>query len=198
MAFEIEIKARLDKPQPVQERLALLGVYRGSFEKIDAYWVPADACHAAGLPPSGLRVRRESGVDAEGQNRETVLVTYKTKKFQSGLEVNNEHEFTVSDALAFEELLRRLGLHPAIQKEKRGRAWQAPDGEGEPVLAELSLVRDLGWFIELEILADDDEGQTVAQSRKRLLSLLERLGVKPEQIESRPYSELLRNIRSAG
>ncbi|MDR2477488.1 MAG: class IV adenylate cyclase [Treponema sp.] len=197
MAFEIEIKARLDNPQPVQERLALLGAYRGSFEKIDAYWVQADTSHAGGLPPSGLRVRRETGADAEGQSRETVLITYKTKELQSGVEVNNEREFTVSDAAAFEELLRRLGLHPAIQKEKRGRAWQAPDGEGEPVLAELSLVRDLGWFIELEILAADDYSQTVAQSRRRLLSLLECLGVKPEQIETRPYTELLRNIRPA-
>jgi predicted adenylyl cyclase CyaB len=195
MAFEIELKARLDGPEPIPQRLALLGTYCRSYEKSDTYWRPPAGSGSGGLPPSGVRVRRERGVDAEGRGREAVLVTFKTKESTAGVEVNDEREFAVSDAAVFEELLGRLGLEPAIRKEKRGRAWTIGDAESEaPILAELSDVTDLGWFIELEILADDDGAATVARCRERLLALLDRLGIGRDAIEERPYTRMLSSL----
>jgi len=195
MAVEIELKAHLDDFTPVKERLSVLGEYRRSYTKSDVYWLPAQADAGSPLgPPSGVRLRRESGVNVDSSAYDIVLITYKTKEITDGIEVNNESEFTVSDAAPFEELLFRLGLRETHRKEKQGWAWLiAPSTAQPPILAELSQVAGLGWFLEIEIQADDDDRQTVEESRRRLLALLEQLEIPPAQIESRPYTVMLAN-----
>jgi adenylate cyclase class 2 len=199
MAVEIELKVRLDDPEPIKQRLSTLGTFCRSYEKNDAYWIST----AQNIFPSGLRVRRERGVDGAGLIKAAVLVTYKTKENRDGIEVNDEREFAITgtepadrgaadSAAVFEDLLGRLGLKPDIRKEKRGWAWNL--GGQPPVLAELSLVKDLGWFLELEILAEDQEEGTVTESRNRLLLFLEKLDIPPERIERRPYTEMLRSL----
>jgi len=188
MAVEIEVKARLEESESVKQRLSSLGVFLHSYEKYDVYWNSA-----GNVLPSGVRVRREIRALGGNAGNETTLVTYKTKEITDGIEVNDECEFSVSDARTFEGLLGLLGLKPGIKKEKRGWAWQvgAQEAGQAPVLAELSDVKGLGWFIELEILAEDREEKIVAESRKRLLDLLAELDIPSDRIEARPYSAML-------
>ena len=190
MAVEIELKARLDDFEPVRERLFAVGEYDRSYIKSDTYWLPAQGGALASIP-SGVRVRRDRGIDAGGAAHESILVTYKTKEITDGIEVNDESEFTVSNAAPFEALLLNLGLREAIRKEKQGWAWNIPP-EQPPILAELSLVTGLGWFLEIEIQAANDQRQTVDESRRRLLALLEKLEIPAERIEPRPYTVMLR------
>jgi adenylate cyclase class 2 len=147
------------------------------------------------LPQTGLRVRRE-----KTGNGEHALVTYKTKERREGIEINDEHELEVSDGPGFEALLARLGLEKRIYKHKQGWSWNYHGITAE--LAEVSGAssvdpsppdspKNLGWFLELEILADDDGAGTVDAARQRLLDLLEKAGLRKENLESRYYSELL-------
>ncbi|MCL2270318.1 MAG: class IV adenylate cyclase [Treponema sp.] len=194
MVFEIELKARLDDFAPVKEQLSAEGSYCRSYTKSDSYWYPAQETMSI---PSGVRIRREGGINADGSAHESVLVTYKIKEISGGIEVNNECEFSVSDAALFEELLNRLGLRMAVRKEKQGWAWLIPASvkqmasAEQPVLAELSLVEGLGWFLEIEIQAADNDVRTVEKSRNRLLALLQKLGIPEERIEDRPYTAML-------
>jgi predicted adenylyl cyclase CyaB len=193
MATEIELKVRLDDYAPVKERLSVAGDYCRSYKKSDSYWLPAQPANGMSIPATGVRVRRDSGINADGAAHESVLATYKIKEISGGVEVNNECEFTVSDAGLFEELLSRLGLRNSIRKEKEGWAWAIPSQtEGQaPILAELSLVTNLGWFLEIEIMAADNCKQTVEDSRGRLFALLEKLEIPAEWIEARPYTVML-------
>ena len=193
MAVEIELKARLDDFEPVRERLFTMGEYCRAYIKSDTYWLPGQP---AATIPSGVRVRRESGVNADGSAFDSILVTYKTKEISDGIEVNDECEFTVSDAPVFEELLGRLGLRETYHKGKKGWAWlvaskaSAPE---PPILAELSLVAGLGWFLEIEIqVANDSRQAVVEESRRRLLALLDQLEISPDRIEPRPYTLMLK------
>jgi adenylate cyclase class 2 len=213
MPLEIELKARLDDSAPVEQRLSGLGTFYRSYKKADSYWFPVQTgAGGASIPPSGVRVRRESGTSADGTAYESVLVTYKHKEITDGIEVNDEREFTVSapsaempsseDASAaalFEDLLTRLGLCKGISKEKQGRAWTIPsESAGQsgavprPILAELSLVTGLGWFVELEIITEDNDQQMVEECRQQLLALLEKLEIPADRIEARPYTVMLR------
>ncbi len=178
MATEIELKAWADDPAALTARIAGLAGPGTAYVKDDAYWrpAPAGAGGADGLG-SGVRIRRQ-GAEA--------IVTYKRKEVREGIEVNDEREFQVSDAGALEELLSRLGLAVWIRKRKTGTAWQL-DG----VTLELSLVDGLGWFAELEILAANDNPETVADARQRLLATLERIGIARERLEPRYYTEML-------
>ncbi|MDR1288504.1 MAG: class IV adenylate cyclase [Treponema sp.] len=191
MALEVELKARVDDPETLKARLSAMGSYLGTYEKDDAYWLPAQGALFAGegspaLPPPGLRVRRERNIREGGGVSEHVLVTWKTGKLEGGVEINDEREFNVSDAALFEDLLERLGLEPVIRKNKQGWAWNCLREEG-PVRAELSNVRGLGWFLELEITEKTGEGDM----RERFFSLLERLEIPRDRIESRPYTLML-------
>jgi len=206
MAIEIELKVRLDDYAPVKERLSLVGDYCRSYRKSDSYWLPSLSANGIyandgitmSVPATGVRVRRESGIYADGAAHESVLATYKTKEISDGIEVNHECEFIVSDAGLFEDLLSRLGLRKSIRKEKEGWAWTIPSQTAgqSPILAELSLVTGLGWFLEIEIMAADNCEQLVEESRGRLFALLKKLDIPKEWIETRPYTVMLAGVKS--
>jgi adenylate cyclase class 2 len=182
MAVEIELKAHIDDPLGVKARLSALGNYLTAYEKDDTYWFSQGP---SGLPPPGLRVRRES---SDGSER--VLVTWKTREMNGGIEINDEREFSVSNAESFTDLISLMGLLPAVRKHKQGWAFNCMEDE-TMIRAELSDVRGLGWFLELEIIAEESGRETAALSGKRLLSLLEKLGISSDRIESRPYTGML-------
>jgi adenylate cyclase class 2 len=188
MAVEIELKAWVDDRFAVKEKLDALAFYNGEFLKNDTYWKREDTgAKAEAFPFSGVRVRKESGADAEGKAYSVITVTYKSKETRDGVEVNDEREFSVSGAEAFEELLGRLGLKPAVSKRKSGFSWNY-DG----ITAELTETAGLGWFAELEIIAGSGDAETVRTARRRLLELLAKIGISEERIEPRYYTELLR------
>lgn len=181
MAIEIELKAWVENKIEVRKKLEAIGRHLGSHQKDDEYWKPDEAGLLTG--GSGVRIRRTAGGPA--------VVNFKRKEVRNGMEVNDEREFEVSDAEAFAELLKRLGLHPWIRKRKTGEAWDV-DG----ITAELSKIEGLGLFAELEILAQTDDVQTVENARARLLDALDRLGIDRNAIESRYYTEMLMEKRN--
>jgi len=195
MLVEIELKAWLDNHEEVRKRLFVLGHYMRSFEKTDTYWLPIqDGVPGVSIPHSGLRIRRERSVDDGDIEHKSVLVTIKQRKLSGNIEVNDEREFTVSDADLFEELLCNLGLFKAIYKKKSGWEWKVPsETEGrQSISAEVSMVKDLGWFLELEFLANDDSERLVEEIRAEFASLLAKLEIPEEKIEVRSYTTLLR------
>jgi adenylate cyclase class 2 len=192
MAFEIELKAWVDDPGAVREKLDELALFNGEFLKEDTYWKQENSGNRPEILLPAVRVRGESGRDAAGKAYRVITVTCKSKETLDGIEVNHEREFSVSDAEAFAELLGQLGLKPAMGKRKSGFSWNY-DG----ITAELTEVTGLGWFAELEILAGDDEPETVRTARQRLLELLSRLGIGKDRIEPRYYTEMLRGAAPA-
>jgi predicted adenylyl cyclase CyaB len=187
MAIEIELKAWVDDPGVIREKLGGLALYNGEFLKEDSYWKQENPGTGSRLSLSGVRIRKESGRDAEGNARDAIIVTCKSKETREGLEVNHEREFSVSDVKAFGEFLEQLGFKPVISKRKSGFSWNY-----NGITAELTEVAGLGWFAELEILAGDSEPETVRTARRRLLELLAKLGIDEARIEPRYYTEMLR------
>jgi len=193
MPVEIELKAWLDDYESIKGRLSSLGSYVRSYEKTDTYWYPIDeGVSGVTLPRSGLRIRRDRSTDA---GSERVLVTLKKGQVSGGVEVNEEREFSVSNADVFEELICDLGLFKGMYKKKYGWEWMVPsETEGlPPIGAEVSMVKDLGWFLELELIVRDKGDPLMEKSRKELLSLLERLEISSEKMEARSYTALLRD-----
>lgn len=136
--------------------------------------------------PVKVRIRNEDGETA---------VTYKRKEVQGGIEVNDEREFKIDDAAAFEALLVDLDFAPFIEKHKTTKSFYLKDGDGTELTIELSLVRDLGWFVEIEILADSPDAAETERARATLLKTLARCGVPESAIEPRYYTEMLADTR---
>jgi adenylate cyclase class 2 len=204
MAIEIEVKAWVDTPELLKQHIDSIARFTGVFDKVDAYWYPAPGTVAPGtavpelaFPTSGVRVRKETVEDGRDDIRngiQTARITYKAKEIRDDFEVTHEREVTVSDGDVFEELLTVLGLIPIKRKRKTGWAWVYDSDVisiTEGITVELALVERLGYFIELEILANNDAPATVASARDRLLAMLDVLGLARNRVESRYYTELL-------
>jgi adenylate cyclase class 2 len=189
VSCEIELKARVDDPEAVKKRLSGLGVWGGSYIKEDCYWNGAEN---STLPASGLRVRREDRILPDGTTAAACVVTFKTKEKRDGIEVNEENEFTASDGGVFSSLLPRLGLHEDYHKRKTGEVWMVDGG----ITAELAQVgdcrRSLGFFLEIEIISDRSDPDTVRAARASLFKLLADCGLGEDRIEPRYYAEMLR------
>ena len=196
MVMEIELKAHVGNYQALKVLLSQKAKYLGAFEKEDTYWFQGKA---STLPPSGLRVRREKRGLPDGTEKSSTIVTYKNRERRDGIEVNDEHEFEVKPGPEFEGFLKLMGLKPEISKRKQGWAYS-----WEGICAELVKVDGLGWFVELEIIADgihadgiysaDRQEEVIMQSKDRLLDFLAGLGIAKEAIESRYYTAMLQEL----
>jgi adenylate cyclase class 2 len=173
MGVEVELKAWISDPEAIRERLRRLGTERRSYIKEDRYFGTGDV-------PEGARYRIRRDGDAW-------ICTVKDKRIADGIEENREIEFTVSDGDAFEAMLVSLGLRCLISKRKEGQSFVV-DG----LLVEVSHVRLLGWFVEVEVILPDDSGrETIEAARVRLLEMLTRLDVPLSAIESRSYNQMI-------
>ncbi len=175
---EIEIKARVADPVATEAAIRAFARFERETVKLDEYWGlegPADSF-------TKVRIREEDGVST---------VTYKRKETRGDIEVNDEREFTVSDRSALECLLEDLGFAVYVKKEKRTKTFSCRAGNGTPVAIELSLVARLGWFVELEILAENPDEEYVARAESALRETLARCGVPESAIERRFYTEML-------
>lgn len=160
--------------------------------------------HSASISPSGslpqkpyltARIRREAITTTNAESRTEILLTYKrkeTRTLQDGTssEVNEENECALSDALAIEKLFADIGFKPSYTKEKFAESWYAQTPAGQAHI-ELCEVPPLGDFLEIEIMAQNNDSATVDATRKELYKLLEKCGVDKSAIETRYYSELL-------
>jgi adenylate cyclase class 2 len=180
---EIEIKAHVADPAETEKAILKIAAFEKETEKKDTYWKSG----AAGDGKS-VKVRfREEG--------NQTIVTYKRKELRGQMEVNDEQEFSISDRAPFEALLADLGLAPYITKNKKTRSFRhtAPGGTG--VTIELSLLEGLGYFIELEILAENPGEEELERARMTLRETLALCGSGEDAVESRFYTELLSSAR---
>lgn len=173
MHYEVEMKARVDAVPLVEDAVAALCRLEKDFVKEDLYF------HIPGDPErTSFRLRTGSG---------PAVVTLKEKRMLGNAEVNEEREFTVSDAAEFRRLVTRLSAEEVIRKEKRGRAYRY----GE-LTVEICDVARLGRFIEVEALVDSREKADDAIGR--IAELFRRVGVTDDMICRRYYTDMLMEL----
>ena len=200
MATEIELKAHVRDSEVLRALLCEKAEYSNAFEKEDQYWSNEATFPAQSKPISRLRIRREKHSFPDGREESGCVASYKNKLVRDGIEVNDEREFQVNPVSDFEDFLLKMGFKPGDSKRKRG--WAFSYGE---INAELVEVEGLGWFVELEILINDIQADGMAasgkhekifkDSRKKLLDFLDKLGIKRKAIESRFYSDMLKEVK---
>ncbi len=174
MALEVEMKAHIDDAEAVGSRLCAAGfVPAGEVDKDDRYFRGGNGVE--------FRIRFRGAV-ADGVSSAAV-VTHKKKNINDGVERNLEWEFEVSDASAFEALCDRMGCERFAVKRKRGSLYRR-----DRLLAEVVEVDRLGWFVEIECMVEEGDGE---QAASQIRQTLDAIGVDPLDVESRTYLQLL-------
>jgi len=178
---EIELKAHVADPAATEKKIGTFATFRRETEKFDAYWTNGNAARKA----VKVRIREEGGI---------TVVTYKKKERQGAIEVNDEKEFSIDNREAFETLITDLGFSCDSLKHKKTKSFDYVVSDGADstrVTVELSLVDPIGWFVEIEILKDNPDGETIERSRKILGETLRLCGISEGAIEMRYYTEMI-------
>ncbi|MFP4510005.1 MAG: class IV adenylate cyclase [Spirochaetaceae bacterium] len=174
MAWEVERKARIPDPEAIAERLTERFGTPTYSRKVDRYFSkPGDT-------ENRFRLRTLSlDTDAPG------TVTWKSRVMDDGMEINEEREFEVSNAADFSSLIGRIGCSLFAVKKKDTRAWNLDHG----LLAELSYVDRLAWFLEVEAVIPDTEG--VEEAKRRVNRVFQELRIPTSDYEPRAYLSML-------
>jgi len=184
MAYEVEIKAHARDPERLKAMLEERYGRGADFQKRDVYFSQEQG--VAGSEGLAFRLRFERGAGEESS-----IVTAKKKGMRAGVEINEEHEFCVSDPDAFCAFAAALGYGAALEKNKIGQAWSPEPG----VTIELAEVAGLGHFIEIENMVDAEGAIPAAHDRVR--ALLVSLGLGEQEIEPRYYTDMLKERAGA-
>lgn len=181
MALEVENKYPLAEVEPVLRRWEELGGRRGGLKsQVDQYY--SHPCRDLGQTDEALRIRRQ-GDDA--------FITYKGPKLDQQTKTRREIELPLGDPAAFDELLTSLGFQQYATVSKQRQVLHL-DWQGFAVEGAVDEVEELGSFLELEIVAEDD---SLDAARAALQSLAEALGLGASQRQS--YLELVLKQRRA-
>lgn len=190
MNLEIEIKAWVRNPRRTEVHLAEAGAtFERDYRKEDRYFRFTER------DSLGRRVlKQDVRIRIDGTK---TFVTYKDKRLEKDLEINNEREFEVSDPRLMSDLFLRLGAENLIEKVKIGTAWR-----WNGLLIEVSEVLGLGHFIEIERVLplpdDSSEGEqelSIRESESMINQLFARLEIPANDREIRTYTSMLSELK---
>jgi adenylate cyclase class 2 len=166
--IEVEVKAKCDTG--TKEKLASLGaIFVGVENHLDVYFDSPIKSFATS--DEALRIRvKETGA----------YLTYKGPKIDRETKSRMEETVAVDDAERLEKILNALGFVRAGTVEKRRTKYIL----GEATIA-FDEVLDLGTFLEVELLADEDW----SSMKKVAIDIMDQLGLN--DLIRKSYLELL-------
>lgn len=172
MHLEVEIKARIDNKPEIEEKVKSLCRYKGRIKKEDVYYkIPGSPGRTS------FRIRKQE---------DKTWITFKNKSRIGKAEVNEEREFSVSDADLFREFILTFGASEVVRKFKEGGAY-----EYRGLTVEICTVRGLGRFIEVEKLLSSEEEEYVKTALGEIKGFLALAGVSPDLFVEEYYIDLL-------
>lgn len=185
--LEIEIKARLEEADlaPLLDKIKDLPFEElESLREKDLYYQAPDRDFFR--TDEALRLRRQRVGE-----KESSFLTYKGPKEDPLSNTRKELELAIQDGDGLEALLGSLGYRPILVVAKVRRVFCGKE-ELDRVHLLLDEVEGLGRFIELEYLAEDGLSDDKRENtRNRLLSLLDDLGIPSASLTRDSYLELL-------
>lgn len=166
--MELEIKIPVTSIEEFEKKISF-AKFCGEERQVDVYFK---------MPPGALlRVRRI-------QNKGILGLKLIRDEFNSEFE---EIECEVSDAEEAMAILKKLGFEELVMVEKLRKTYKYGN-----ITLELNRVRELGDFVDFEIISDR------ASDKNRLIELIKALGYSEQDIDTRLYTELVMEKKFQG
>jgi len=178
--IEIEIRIALDSDSflEITEKVTKFGRLKSSSRQVDEYFTPSHRNFVAPeFPSEWLSIRGRDGIfilNYKHFHPENVPIT----------DYCDEFEVRTQDGEELRKILCALDFSNLVTVEKE-RDTYVCDDEFEIAL---DTVKDLGHFVEIEVLKDFG---SVEVSRKKLIKFAERLGIDVSKNDNRGYPFLL-------
>ncbi len=173
--FEVEQKFHIDDAAAVRRQLAELGAAEQPTEvHCDTYY--NHPCRDFAETKEAFRIR-----DLDGRP----MITYKGPKFPGAVKARQELEWPLEpgdpDGSKTHQLLKLLSFRPVTTVKKTRHPYRLPDPwAGLTVVVDE--VEKLGFFVEIEIMAANQQG--IEPARRKVLELAERLDLRDAELKS--------------
>jgi len=183
--YEVELKFRLDDPRAVIAVLNRQGAEQSeTVEQTDVYF--NHPCRDFAETREAFRIRTES---------DRLFVNYKGPVLDTQTKMREEIEFpigeTATDLPVVRGMLSKLGFREVGAVSKHRTSYEVAH-EGKHLTVTIDVVQDVGNYLEIEMLADED-GRNPA--REAILSFARQLGL--HDFERRSYLVMLLANRAA-
>lgn len=171
--IEVEIKIKISSPQIFRRKAKEIAEYIGREKKTDSYYTLEQLNN---YPKKSLRIRKK-GKFYEINFKERI-------SYSKGIHAKHEEEFRVTSIRNFLNLIKDFGFKKWLVKEKITEIYRIKDN----FHIELNYVKHLGWFLEIEYLANNKA--EIPKAKKEILKLLKKLNIKGK-ITKDGYTKLL-------
>lgn len=182
---EIEIKAHIKDFQSTLDFLYKNAKFKKKYFKKDIYFAKAEEIKIGNINLNNcIRLRSEHGGYA---------FCAKIRNIIDKTEVNEEREIKVSkkkSRFIINFLCVLQNYKEYVRKEKKGYAFVYRNA-----LVEVSKIKNLGDFIEIEFL---NSPKSIENQIKELKSILNDIGIAESEIETEPYINLLSAFANIG
>jgi predicted adenylyl cyclase CyaB len=181
--LEVETKIKLDDSEvsKFRKKIREIAVFEKKGKKADDYFaIQKDPLY---YPKKAFRIRALK--DKFEVNFKKWLTTHWTKD----IVVKQEFEFKLVGKDEVEDLLelfKDLGFTEWVKKIKYNETYQWK--KDKHVSIEINNVKHLGYFVEIEYLA---QLKDLDKARNKIREVMKELGVKPEQIDNTGYTKML-------
>jgi adenylate cyclase class 2 len=183
--YEVEVKIPLADEKSIERVILEAGGRRLNSEiQTDTYF--DHPCRSFSLTDEAVRLRSRASLDDISPDLPRIPqieLTYKGPKVDKTTKTRQEYTSGVSDIEMVTVILDRIGFKQVATIKKR-RVFFDIDG----TTASIDDIEGLGLFLELERIADSED--SMRSERTRILSLVERLGLDPQEMVRESYLEL--------
>ncbi|MEM4271773.1 MAG: class IV adenylate cyclase [Candidatus Pacearchaeota archaeon] len=171
--IEVEAKVAISNPETIRKKARQLGKFSGKKTKIDDYYTLENLQK---YPKKSLRIRKMDGY---------YVINFKQSLgYKKGVHAKKEVEFKVSDISNFLRLIEDFGFKKWLTKEKESEIYKI----SKNFQIELNKVKGLGWFVEVEYLANPGE---LKSARKKVNEVMAKLGFKRKDAIKAGYTKQL-------
>lgn len=176
--IEVEVKARIDGFEEIEEKLESIGAVKSKTEfQEDIYFASPIVDFAK--TDEALRIRTTNN---------DIFITYKGPKLNRDAKTRKEVEMNIESAEKARDIFEEIGFKP-VRTVRKNRQYYTYEN------FEISLddVEGLPPYMEIEISLED--GNDYSEAQKMIFDLFERLGIT-EGFERTSYMELLENLNT--
>lgn len=183
--LEVETKVRLNSKQvpELRKKIKKIARFAKKESRGDDYFALRRKFRRHGYPKKAFRIRKK------GEKYEINFKKWLKKYWDKQIVVKQEFEFTLKDKEDVDKLLalfEDLGFKQWLKKRKSSESYLHK--KDKRIVIEINKVKHLGYFIEIEYLAQPHEMQKAKAKIKRVLKELE---IEQRQIDNTGYTRML-------
>lgn len=178
--IEVEVKAKIDSFEEIEERLAEIGAEKTKKEFQEDIYFNSPVVDFA-KTDEALRIRTTKEDD-----KTNIFITYKGPKIDSKSKTRKEIEMGIEDSEKCADIFEEIGFKQVRAVRKNRQYYKYENFE-----ISLDDIEGLDPYMEIEIALDD--GADYSEAQDRIFALFEKLGIT-DGFERTSYLELLENL----